>query len=228
MTAGGDEAGKPRDSAIPGSTMSTEVRLHAPPVRIVFAGVGGQGSLLASQMVGEAAVAAGWNVVLSEIHGMSQRGGVVVSTVVIGPAHGPLVPDGGADVLVAFEPLEAVRAMRWCSSLTTAVVSRRPVVPPSVSFGAFRYPPVDELLAALRAACGRVVDVDAPAIAEACGLPRAANVVMLGALAAAGVLPLGDADLREAIRTKMPFGAPEANLRAFDAGRAAVPRPPAP
>jgi indolepyruvate ferredoxin oxidoreductase beta subunit len=133
----------------------------AAPLRFVFCGVGGQGSLFGSLMLGDAAVAAGLEVVMSEIHGMSQRGGSVVSTVIVGAAHGPLVADGEADVLVAFEPVEALRAARFCSARTTAVVALRPWVPPSVAFGAAKYPPVADVLGAMRKLCGRVFEVDA-------------------------------------------------------------------
>jgi indolepyruvate ferredoxin oxidoreductase beta subunit len=193
----------------------------AAPLRFVFCGVGGQGSLFGSLLLGDAAVAAGLEVVMSEIHGMSQRGGSVVSTVIVGAAHGPLVADGEADVLVAFEPVEALRAARFCSARTTAVVALRPWVPPSVAFGAAKYPPVADVLAALRKLCGRVVDVDAVAIAESCGVPQAQNVVVLGALATSGVLPFDDRFFLDAFRLRLPAAVQEATARAFEAGKAA-------
>jgi indolepyruvate ferredoxin oxidoreductase beta subunit len=147
----------------------------------------------------------------------------VLSTVILGPAHGPLVADGEADVLVSFEPAEAIRAARFCSRRTVAVVALRPVVPPSVSFGAAKYPPVADVLAALREVCGRVVEVDAAGIAERCGVPQAVNVVVLGALAAAGVLPFPHGRFADAFRLRLPLAAQEGTVRAFDAGRAGVP-----
>jgi len=192
----------------------------ARPLRFVFCGVGGQGSLFASLLLGDAAMAAGLDVVLSEIHGMSQRGGSVVSTVIVGAAHGPQVGDGEADVLVAFEPLEALRAFRYCSARTTAIVAVQPWVPPSVAFGAAKYPPLAEILAELRRTCARVVDVDSVGIAEACGSRQSQNMVVLGALAASGVLPFEDRHFLSAFRLRLPGSAQEVVGRAFEAGKA--------
>lgn len=192
----------------------------AGPMRFVFCGVGGQGSLFASLLLGDAAMSAGSEVVLSEIHGMSQRGGSVVSTVIVGPAHGPLVGDGEADVLVSFEPLEALRAIRYCSSRTAAFVARHPWVPPSVSFGTAKYPPVEGILDELRRVCASVVDVDSVGIAEACGSRQSQNVVVLGALAASGVLPFEDRHFLTAFRLRLPESAQEGVVRAFEAGKA--------
>jgi indolepyruvate ferredoxin oxidoreductase beta subunit len=191
------------------------------PLRIVLAGVGGQGSLLASRTLGQAALAEGLNVVMSELHGMSQRGGVVVSTVILGEAHGPIVADGQADVLVAFEPLEAVRALRFCSERTLAVINLHEVPPPSVAMGGPPYPSPEAVREALATACGRVVAVDAAALAERSGAPRASNAVVLGMLAATGVLPFPISRLEEALRASLP-SSPDAVLAAVAAGRAAV------
>ncbi|MBI5491209.1 MAG: indolepyruvate oxidoreductase subunit beta [Deltaproteobacteria bacterium] len=192
----------------------------ARPLRFVFCGVGGQGSLFASLLVGDAAMAAGLDVVLSEIHGMSQRGGSVVSTVVVGAAHGPQVGDGEADVLVAFEPLEALRAFRYCSNRTTAIVAVQPWVPPSVAFGTAKYPPVAEILGELRRTCARVVDIDSVGIAETCGSRQSQNMVVLGALAASGVLPFEDRHFLSAFRLRLPESAQDGVARAFEAGKA--------
>ena len=191
------------------------------PLRIVLAGVGGQGSLLASRTLGEAALDAGLDVVMSELHGMSQRGGVVLATVILGGAHGPIVADGDADVLVAFEPLEAVRALRFCSDRTLAVVNLRRVPPPTVAMGGPPYPSTASIRQALETACGRVVAADAAELAERAGAPRAANAVVLGMLAGTGILPFPASHLEQAIRAS-PVPNPDAVLAAFAAGRAAV------
>ena len=98
-------------------------------VRIFFTGVGGQGNVLASKLLGEAALLSDIPVVLSEIHGMSQRGGVVESTAVIGGALSPVIADGEADILMAFEPLEALRALRKINGKSIVVVSTAPLPP---------------------------------------------------------------------------------------------------
>ncbi len=107
-------------------------------VRIFFTGVGGQGTLLATRMVGEAALAEGLPVTMSEIHGMAQRGGVVESSVVIGKVFSPTIPDGEADILMAFEPLEALRAIPKCHAGSLIIASTAPIVPFTVAVGQSR------------------------------------------------------------------------------------------
>jgi indolepyruvate ferredoxin oxidoreductase, beta subunit len=154
------------------------------------------------------------------MHGMSQRGGAVVSTVIVGEGHGPIVPDGEADLLVAFEPIEAVRALRYCSPKTLAVVNTRVLLPPNVSASGGKGPSEAALLGALRARCAGVLAFDATAEAERAGTVRATNSAVLGALAGTGRLPIPDDRILDAIRTLVQPAAAEANARAFAAGRA--------
>jgi indolepyruvate ferredoxin oxidoreductase beta subunit len=215
------ERGPASAIALPVVRRPAPPRRPGSPLRIVLAGVGGQGSLFASRTLGQAALDEGLDVVMSELHGMSQRGGVVVSTVILGEAFGPIVVDGDADVLVGFEPLEAVRALRFCSERTVAVVNLHEVPPPSVAMGGPAYPSPAAVRRALETACGRVVTADAAALAERSGAPRAANAVVLGMLAQTGVLPFPAERLERAIRASLR-GAPEAVLAAFAAGRGAA------
>ncbi len=190
--------------------------------RIVFIGVGGQGNLLASRLVGEAALAAGIPAVVSEIHGMAQRGGIVESAVMLGDIASPIVSPAEADVLVGFEPLETLRAVSKCGRDSVLITNTRPVPPFTVSVGQGRYPAVEEILGILRANTGKVIALDATGIAEEAGNPLSLNMVMLGALVGSGSTPLEAAVVREVISNSTKKAFLESNLAAFDAGMARV------
>jgi indolepyruvate ferredoxin oxidoreductase beta subunit len=190
--------------------------------RIYLCGVGGQGSVTAGRLLGEAAMAAGLPVTVSEVHGMSQRGGVVECCVLIGGARSPLIGRGDADALVAFEPLEALRALPFCSGRTVVVVNRRPIVPFTVSIGQGVYPEVETMLAEIAAAVGRLIALDAAGLAEQAGNAHAVNAVLLGALARSGALPLGEEAVRRAAVESVPAKFRETNARAFALGADAI------
>jgi indolepyruvate ferredoxin oxidoreductase beta subunit len=186
--------------------------------RILLAGVGGQGVLSAGRWVGDAAFAAGLPVVAGQVHGLAQRGGSVSASVVIGGARSWEIPDGGADVLVALEPMEGARALAKVSDKTTVIVNTRPIVPISLQSANRPYPPLASLLDPLRERAGRFTRLDATALAEEAGSMRALNVVMLGLLAGTGLLPLPPEDL---IGTIVDAGIPalaETNRHAFRLG----------
>ena len=194
--------------------MTDTVRL-----RIFFTGVGGQGSLTASRLLGETAMDAGIDVLVGEIHGMSQRGGVVESSVMIGDVFGSILEDGEADLLVAFEPLEMARAMRKASADTVVIVNTRPILPSTVSRGQARYPEVDGLLDSVRPAVNKLITMDATRLAmERAGTPLATNMVMLGATCGTGLLPFGEDAMRAVIEARTAERFREGNLRAFAAG----------
>jgi indolepyruvate ferredoxin oxidoreductase, beta subunit len=189
--------------------------------RIYIIGVGGQGSVTASRLLGEAAMAEGLPVTVSEVHGMSQRGGIVESAVLIGGAKSPLIGKGDADVLLSFEPLEAVRALPYCSQRTVAVVNTRSIVPFTVSLGQGKYPPLDELRARIEAGVGRAHFLAATELAEQAGNPMALNAVLLGALCG-GILPIPDAVLERVVTETVPAKFREINRIAFALGKEAV------
>jgi indolepyruvate ferredoxin oxidoreductase beta subunit len=108
---------------------------------ILLAGVGGQGILLISRVLGEAAIRSGVHFVMSEVHGMAQRGGVVTSHIRLGEVHGPLISRGTADVLVALEPVESLRAIEMAGAGTTVISTTRRVIPFTVAVGGDEYPP---------------------------------------------------------------------------------------
>lgn len=191
-------------------------------LKIYFVGVGGQGNVLASKLVGEAALAAGVPVVLSETHGMAQRGGVVESTAVLGGAASPTIADACADILLAFEPLEAVRALNKVRKDGLVVTSIAPIKPFNPTGDDKAYPPVDTLLDYLRSRCWRVLAFDGKKIALEQGSPLGLNMVMLGALYATGEMPMAPAVQRDAIARGTKPAFLDKNLACFDAGLAAA------
>jgi indolepyruvate ferredoxin oxidoreductase beta subunit len=186
--------------------------------RCVFVGVGGQGNLLASRLLGEAALSQGIHVVVSEIHGMAQRGGVVESAVLLGDAMSPIVSDGEADVLIGFEPLETMRALTKCNKKTLVITNTRPLPPFTVSLGQGIYPPVDEVLDLINAKVNDVIALDGNELAEEAGNPLSLNMVMLGALFGSGAISITGNAMKETIAGSTKKAFLESNLKAFDLG----------
>jgi indolepyruvate ferredoxin oxidoreductase beta subunit len=198
---------------------STETRNPKPEnLRIFLTGVGGQGTLLASRLLGEAALAAGLNPLVSETHGMAQRGGIVISTVVLGDLQSPLISPGEADVVLGFEALEAFRALDRCHGQTLVIANRAAIVPYPVAVGQARYPEVDRMLDLLSGQVGALLAFDAGALARRAGSPLAVNMVLLGALAACGRLPFPAAALLETIATRTNPKFLDSNCTAFEMG----------
>lgn len=199
---------------------STATDFPAQPVTVVLCGVGGQGAITAADLLARAAMAEGYDVKVSEIHGMAQRGGSVSTTVRFGEHVSSMVCDPGqADVLISFELVEAVRNLPMLSPSGHAVVNDVSVKPMSVLSGAAAMPGADRLHAVLDGlGTGRATVIDANHIADEAGNRRCANVALLGA--AASSLPIGEESWRTAIETRVPSKTLEANLRAFTAGRA--------
>ena len=187
-------------------------------IDIFMTGVGGQGSLSASTALGEAAARAGLKVLVGEIHGMAQRGGVVESTVRIGNVHGPIIPDGRADLLLGFEPVETWRALPKASPETMVVTNTHPIVPATVSMKGDDYPDPDFVVAQIRAFCPNTVAVDATEIAREAGNAKAMNTVLLGIVAGTGILPFDAEILRAVVMANVPKKTIAANQRAFDRG----------
>jgi indolepyruvate ferredoxin oxidoreductase beta subunit len=186
--------------------------------RIFLTGVGGQGTLLATTVLAEAAILAGHNVLSSEVHGMAQRGGVVESAVMIGEIMSPIISDGEADLLLGFEPIETYRAMRKCSANSVVISNSVPVTPHTVSIGKSTYPKVENLFSFIAGQVKQLITLDAQALAREAGSVLSANVVMLGAVASSGAIPVPREAFEETIRTKTKAKFVEANLRAFGLG----------
>jgi indolepyruvate ferredoxin oxidoreductase beta subunit len=187
---------------------------------LVIVGVGGQGVILISDVLGRAAVLAGKPVCGAETHGMAQRGGSVINHTRIGCRFSPMVAAGGADVLVALEPAEALRFAQFLSPAGVALVNTRPVLPSSVTSGKAKYPPREEILAPLKAHSSKVVAMDATALAQTAGSAQAMNVVMLGALSR--YIPISEDRVLEALAQVVPSRFLEINRKAFVLGKAEV------
>jgi indolepyruvate ferredoxin oxidoreductase, beta subunit len=187
--------------------------------RCVFVGVGGQGNLLASNLLGQAALSMGIPVVVSEIHGMAQRGGVVESAVLLGGAKSPIVSNGEADVVVSFEPLETMRILGRCNRKTLVITNAQPFPPFTVAVGQGKYPPVDEILDKIQAKVGKVIALHGNDLAEKAGNVLSLNMVMLGALVGAGATPVTEEVMKKTIGESTKKAFLESNLKAFDLGK---------
>ncbi len=183
---------------------------------IVFAGVGGQGVLTASSIVGEAALRAGLNVVMSEVHGMAQRGGIVVVEMNIGEAKSSLLGRGEADIIVGFEPVEAYRFLHKAHNGSYVIVNTESVIPTTASIGNEKYPDVDELIGSMDSL--NVLSLNATEIARKAGNVIAMNIVMLGALLSVPAFPIGEEYIIEAIKDKINPKYHKLNLKAFRMG----------
>ena len=188
--------------------------------RLVFIGVGGQGNLLASRLLGEAALLMDIPTVVSEIHGMAQRGGIVESAVLLGDVSSPIVSSSEADVLIGFEPLETLRALGKCNKNTVVITNTHPLPPFTVAVGQGTYPPVEETLQFIRERANRVIELDGNAIAKEVGNPLSLNMVMLGALIGSGTTPIGALEMKKVLSTSTKKAFLESNLKAFDMGMA--------
>ncbi len=181
---------------------------------IMIVGVGGQGTLLASRILGNAVIRQGHDVKVSEVHGMSQRGGSVVTYVKYGEkVHSPIIDKGEADIILAFELLEAYRALPWLKKGGKIIVNDQKINPMPVITGAASYP--EHILEKMN----KEVDVtalDALSMALEAGNAKAANVVLIGVMAKNTAIPYEE--WAETVRTSVPPKFVEVNLKAFDLG----------
>ena len=181
---------------------------------IMIVGVGGQGTLLASRILGNTVINEGFDVKVSEVHGMSQRGGSVVTYVKYGEkVYSPIVDKGEADVILAFELLEAYRALPYLKKGGKLIVNNQKIDPMPVITGAAEYPQdIDKKLSALV----DTVLVGALKLAEEAGNSKAVNVVLIGVMAKNTSIPYEE--WVETIKKTVPEKFLEANLKAFDLG----------
>lgn len=184
---------------------------------ILLCGVGGQGILLASEIISSALVKAGFDVKQSEVHGMAQRGGSVVSHIRYGEkVYSPLIELGSADIAASFELLESLRYISYYNKDTRVVVNTQKILPAPVSTGMDNYP--TDVFEQLKNRGLTVFPVDAFDIAKAVGETRAANVVITGALSV--FLPSVDEKIfLEVLEKRIPEKIREVNIRAFLEGR---------
>ncbi len=186
---------------------------------IQIVGVGGQGVLLASMVLGNAAMEAGYDVAMSEVHGMAQRGGSVLCTLRFGDdVISPLESVGGADLLMGFEPAETCRNVGLCNKDSQIIMNLDPVLPSMVAAGFETYPEVDGLVASIKKLTPNLRTIDATELAKQAGKAVAANAVMIGAVAAVKGFPLSKDLLRKTLADNVPPKFLDLNLKAFDLG----------
>ncbi len=184
--------------------------------------VGGQGNLLASRVIGEAALLSNIDVRMSEIHGMAQRGGVVESSIVFGDAQSTVISDGEADVLLGFEPSETLRALNKCN-LNTVVITNLAKLPSfTVTTGKSVYPDLDVLQELIRKKTAKLIAFDAASMAVKAGNVLSVNMVLLGALIQTHTIPLSAKNVKEAIMKRTQKAFVDSNLKAFDLGFSAA------
>jgi indolepyruvate ferredoxin oxidoreductase beta subunit len=192
-------------------------------VDIYLVGVGGQGIITASKIIGDAAILGRKNVLLSETHGMAQRGGSVVCTARIGDVQSPLIPDGHADLILSFEALETMRALCKANNQTVVATSTERIVPLSVSTQRLKYPTIEEIKIIVEKVAKRFLPIDARKLAEESAVPMSSNIVMVGALVGTGITGLERRHFEKAIEMNIPHLVSE-NLDAFAKGFEAASR----
>jgi indolepyruvate ferredoxin oxidoreductase beta subunit len=189
--------------------------------KIVIAGVGGQGTLLASRLLAEAAINAGLSVKIGETYGMAQRGGPVMGHIQMGgEALNPQIRGGEADALLGFEPAEAVRrGVTYLKEGGLAIVNSRVTAPVEVISGLVPYPDMGKMMALLGEVTDRIKSFDATSIAEEAGDPITTNIVILGALTQSGVLPYGEDVMVKTIKAGIRPQFIDLNMKAFNLGK---------
>ena len=186
--------------------------------RLIIVAVGGQGNLLASRVLGEAALLSDVPVRMSEIHGMAQRGGVVESAIVFGDSDSTIISDGEADVLVGFEPSETIRAINKANSKTVVITNLSPLPPFTVAIGKGTYPDLNQVQDLIRAKTANLIAFNAADLAKEAGNVMSVNMVLLGAMIQTDILPLTADSIKQTIKTKTKKAFVDINLKAFDLG----------
>ena len=190
---------------------------------IIICGVGGQGVVLMSELLGDAAVRDGVEVKGSEVLGMAQRGGSVFSNIRLGSGvYSPLTPESKCDVLVALEPSEALRNIQYLSKTSVVVMNSREIKPFTVFLGKSGYPTQEEIMKGLKKVVDSITSLDATQMAVDAGSQQSTNVVMLGALYGTGLMPVSTETAKASIQGRFKAKVAEMNIKAFDLGYKAV------
>jgi len=185
---------------------------------IYICGVGGQGIIKTSIVIGEAAMNNNSGVVMSEIHGMSQRGGVVSTELKIGDSRSPIIEDGSADLLIAFEPIEALRAISKASKNTRIIVNTSSIMPFNIQGSEVPYPEISSILNELESKVKLVYAIDAEKMAKNAGHILSLNMVMLGGAAAVADFPIKKEFILESMKNNLPEKSIPINQKAFEDG----------
>jgi len=186
---------------------------------IVLCGVGGQGTILASKIIAQTAIRLGINCRVGETHGMSQRGGSVVSHVRIGDhVFGAITPENQGQLMLAFEPVESLRYMNFLQHGGWVVLNTHPIVPTSVNAGLAKYPELSLIESELRKVTNHIVPIPASEIATKIGSIISLNMVILGAASCIPGYPFSEQEIKQSIRELVKPAYFEANIQAFEKG----------
>lgn len=185
-------------------------------INVTIVGVGGQGVVSAGMIMGIAATKRNLNAVMSEVHGMAQRGGIVSVDLRIGDAYGPIIPSGFADLIIGFEALETIRSLKKAGKNTAVIMNTEKIIPFTVNIGGGKYPDIESMLG--KNNLKNVVGIDAVSLAREAGNYQAVNMVMVGAALATEILPIEEMDAENAIRSTFPEFTWESNIRALRLG----------
>ena len=191
-------------------------------MRIHFAGVGGQGTLTATTLLSHTALDQGIAVVSGEIHGMAQRGGVVESTLLLCGWKSPVISHGEADIILGFEALETLRALPYLAPKGVVLSSTDFVPPPGVSAGREVCPPLESIKKTVSGCAAQSWFIPCQKLGMEAGSVQCANTVLLGALAASGLIPFGPDALKVAIERHLPARLVDMNRKAVDLGAQAL------
>jgi len=189
---------------------------------IYICGVGGQGIIKTSVIIGEAAMNEGYDVLMSEIHGMSQRGGVVSTELKIGEYKSSIIEKNNADIILAFEPIEAIRALDKANKDTKIVFNTYPIIPSTLIQFNQTYPNINEIIANLNENFNSVYPIEAEKLAIEAGSLLSLNMVLLGATIANDKFPLSKEAIIKAMKNNLASRFHEMNLNAIEKGYASV------
>lgn len=195
------------------------------PLNLIITGVGGQGNVLASQIIGNASLKKGFKVTIGETFGLSQRGGPVISHIRLSRTRnfGPLIPPNMAHIIVGLEPLETIRILHeYGNKETIFIVNSRPIYPLNVIAGDVEYPDIDWIRSVLNELGQKLYWLDATPIAIELGDPIILNMIMIGALCGLPDFPIEVKDFREVIKNIFPESKLKANYKALETGRSLI------
>lgn len=195
------------------------------PLNLIICGIGGQGNIRVSRMIGKILNDKGFHVTIGETFGAAQRGGAVFSCMRVSKKkdYGPLIPKGRAHMVLSLEPLEALRILGMYGNLQVAtIVNTRSIYPVGVLAGEFAYPASDSLQAAIRKYSGKYWAINATQMAMELKSPIVTNIIMLGVMAQSGIIPVNVEDVRREIKTSFPSSMVDLNLEALGKGADAV------
>ena len=189
---------------------------------IYISGVGGQGIIKTSVIIGEAAMLEGYDVVMSEIHGMSQRGGSVSTELKIGNFKSSIVEESKADLILAFEPIEVLRGLNKANKDTTLIFNTFPIVPSTLTQTGETYPEIDDIVKNLKDNFDSVYPIEGNGLAIDAGSILSLNMVLLGACVANDDFPLSKETVETAMKNNLALKFHEMNLKAIENGYNAI------